>query len=273
MVNWSGPENAPNTFKYGEIACRRAAKSIDLGLSECLLTRSMSTIRLTSDLRREQILEAAKRCFALYGFAGTTTRSVAQAAGISEGLLFKHFPTKAALYAEILAEECEADPELIRLRELKPSTTTLVVLIREMVAHFMRATEAPDEEDAQRVRLLISSQLTDGEFAKLLYDKIGDLIGPIFKASLESAVEAGDAERVEGEQLNLFWLAHQLVHMIALTRLPATPSLTYSSAPNFERQICQFILRGIGMTGQAIVSYLDTVPPLFDAAVRIGESA
>ena len=42
----------------------------------------MSTIRLTSDLRREQILEAAKRCFALYGFAGTTTRSVAQAAGI-----------------------------------------------------------------------------------------------------------------------------------------------------------------------------------------------
>ena len=57
----------------------------------------MSTLRLTSDLRREQILEAAKRCFALYGYAGTTTKSVAQAASISEGLLFKHFPPKAAL--------------------------------------------------------------------------------------------------------------------------------------------------------------------------------
>jgi AcrR family transcriptional regulator len=96
----------------------------------------MSTFRLTSDLRREQILEAAKRCFALYGYAGTTTKGVAQAAGISEGLLFKHFPTKAVLYAEILAEACEADPELLRLRELKPSTETLVILIREMVAHF-----------------------------------------------------------------------------------------------------------------------------------------
>lgn len=233
----------------------------------------MSTLRLTGDLRREQILEAAKGCFALYGFAGTTTRGVARAAGISEGLLFKHFPTKAALYAEILAEACEADPELLRLRELKPSTETLVILIREMVVHFMRAPDEPDQEDAQRIRLLTSSQLNDGEFARVLYDKIGDLIGPIFNASLESAIATGDAERVEGEPLNLFWFAHQIVHMIALTRLPATPSLDYPSAPDFERHICQFILRGIGMNSQAIASYLDTVPPLSDAAVRIAESA
>ena len=72
----------------------------------------MSTLRMTSDLRRQLILGAAKRCFARNGFAGTTTKSVAAAAAISEGLLFKHFPSKAALYAEILAEECEADPDL-----------------------------------------------------------------------------------------------------------------------------------------------------------------
>ena len=80
---------------------------------------------MTSDLRRQLILSAAKRCFAHHGFAGTTTKSVAAAASISEGLLFKHFPTKSALYAEILAEECEADPALHRLLELEPSTQTL----------------------------------------------------------------------------------------------------------------------------------------------------
>lgn len=233
----------------------------------------MSTLRLTSDLRREQILEAAKRCFALYGYAGTTTKSVAQAAGISEGLLFKHFATKAALYAEILAEACEADPDLLLLRELKPSTETLVILIREMVLHFMRAAEKPDQEDAQRIRLVISSQLTDGDFARLLYEKIGDLIGPIFKASLESAIAAGDATRSEGDPLNLFWFAHQVVHMVALTRLPPIPSVTYPSAPEFNRQICQFVLRGIGMTEQAIATHLDAAPPLFPAEARIAESA
>ncbi|HXP26713.1 MAG TPA: helix-turn-helix domain-containing protein, partial [Steroidobacteraceae bacterium] len=90
----------------------------------------MSTLRMTSDLRRQLILGAAKRCFARSGFAGTTTKSVAAAAAISEGLLFKHFPTKSALYAEILAEACEADPALHRLLGLEPSTKTLVVLVR-----------------------------------------------------------------------------------------------------------------------------------------------
>src|SRR5579871_4886818 len=97
----------------------------------------MSTLRMTSDLRRQLILGAAKRCFARNGFAGTTTKSVAAAASISEGLLFKHFPTKSALYAEILAEACEADPALHRLLGREPSTATLIVLIREMVHHFL----------------------------------------------------------------------------------------------------------------------------------------
>lgn len=233
----------------------------------------MSALRLTSDLRREQILEAAKRCFAKYGFAGTTTKSVARAAGISEGLLFKHFPTKAALYAEILAEECDADPELVRLRELKPSTETLIILIREMVGHFMRASEAPDMEDAQRLRLLISSQLTDGEFARLLFEKIGELIAPVFNASLDYAIAAGDCVRVEGKPINLFWFSHQFVHMIALMRLPATPSLPLPATPDLEQQICQFILRGIGLTGRAIASHIDTAPSPVLAKARIAESA
>ena len=130
---------------------------------------------MTSDLRRQLILSAAKRCFARHGFAGTTTKSVAAAASISEGLLFKHFPTKSALYAEILAEECAADPALHRLLELEPSTETLVVLIREMVRHFQDVAEAPDQQEAQRLRLMLTSHLDDGEFARLIYEKIGGL--------------------------------------------------------------------------------------------------
>lgn len=231
----------------------------------------MSTLRLTGDLRREQILEAARRCFARYGYAGTTTKSVAAAASISEGLLFKHFPTKAALYAEILVEACEADPEMHRLLELKPSTSTLVILIREMVSHFLRAPELPDQEEAQRIRLMVSSHLGDGEFARLLFEKIGNLIGPVFTASLESAIASGDAKRVDGEPLSLFWLAHQLAHMIALTKLPAIPSLPYPETEVFERHVCQFVLRGIGLTENAIASYLDADPSPYRSAARIAE--
>ena len=212
---------------------------------------------MTGDLRRQLILGAAKRCFARHGFAGTTTKSVAAAASISEGLLFKHFPSKSALYAEILAEECEADPALHRLLGLEPSTETLVVLIRCMVRHFQGISKAPDQEEAQRLRLMVTSHLDDGEFARLIYEKIRNLIGPIFTASLERAVAAGDASPVGREPLNLFWFAHHTLLMAALARLPAVPCLSYRDAAGLERQLCEFILRGIGLNEAAIASYMD----------------
>jgi AcrR family transcriptional regulator len=212
---------------------------------------------MTSDLRRQLILGAAKRCFARHGFAGTTTKSVAAAASISEGLLFKHFPTKSALYAEILAEECAADPALHRLLELEPSTETLVVLIREMARHFQEVQALPDQQEAQRVRLMLASHLDDGEFARLIYEKIGGLIGPIFDASLTRAVEAGDAKQVGREPMNLFWFAHHTLLMATLTRLPTTPCLSYGEGAGPEQQLCEFILRGIGLNETAIDRYLD----------------
>jgi AcrR family transcriptional regulator len=210
---------------------------------------------MTSDLRRQLILGAAKRCFARNGFAGTTTKSVAAAAAISEGLLFKHFPSKAALYAEILAEECEADPDLAHLLGLEPSTGTLVELVRGMVRHFMQISD--DEQEAQRLRLMTTSHLDDGEFARLLYAKVSDLIGPVFTASLERAAAAGDASRIGSEPLNLFWFAHHTVLMAALTRLPVVPCLSYGNAADLERQLAEFILRGIGLNEAAIASHLD----------------
>ncbi len=212
---------------------------------------------MTGDLRRQLILGAAKRCFARHGFAGTTTKSVAAAASISEGLLFKHFPSKSALYAEILAEECEADPALHRLLKLEPSTETLVVLIREMVRHFQHISDAPDQQEAQRLRLMITSHLDDGEFGRLIYEKIADLIGSVFTASLERAVAAGDASRIGREPLNLFWFAHHTVLMAALARLPSVPCLSYGNAADLERQLCEFILRGIGLNETVVASHLD----------------
>ncbi len=211
---------------------------------------------MTSDLRRQLILSAARRCFARNGFAGTTTKSVAAAASISEGLLFKHFPTKSALYAEILAEECEADPELTHLLGQEPSTATLVELTQGMVRHFMQISEVPDQQEAQRLRLMVTSHLEDGEFARLLFAKVGNLIGPIFTASLERAVAAGDASPTGGEPLNLFWFAHHTLLMAAVASLPVVPVLAYGNAVDLERQLGEFILRGIGLNEAAIASHM-----------------
>jgi hypothetical protein len=104
---------------------------------------------------------------------------------------------------------------------------------------------------------MISSQLDDGEFARLIYGKIADWFSSVFVTSLERAVAAGDASRVGSEPLNLFWFAHHTLLMTALGRLPAVPSLSYGNAVDLERQVCEFILRGIGLNETVIASELD----------------
>ena len=58
--------------------------------------------KLNASDRRSQILAAAMEVFAEQGFHGTPTRELAQRAGVSEALVFQHFPTKEALIGAIL---------------------------------------------------------------------------------------------------------------------------------------------------------------------------
>jgi len=68
--------------------------------------------------RREQILQEAIHCFGARGFSGTTTRQLAERAGITEAALYRYFPSKEALYAAIIDRKM-ADPELVA--ELAPA--------------------------------------------------------------------------------------------------------------------------------------------------------
>lgn len=52
---------------------------------------------------REKILDAASRIYSECGFRGTTTRRVAQEAGVNEVTLFRHFGSKEVLIREAVA--------------------------------------------------------------------------------------------------------------------------------------------------------------------------
>jgi AcrR family transcriptional regulator len=57
---------------------------------------------MAGDERRLQILQVAVSLFSQRGFRGTTTKEIAQAAGVSEAMVFRHFATKQELYRAIL---------------------------------------------------------------------------------------------------------------------------------------------------------------------------
>ena len=218
----------------------------------------MSTLRMTSDLRRQLILGAAKRCFARNGFAGTTTKSVAAAAAISEGLLFKHFPSKAALYAEILAEECEADPDLAHLLGQEPSTATLVELIKGMVGHFMRvsrrarsggspAAAADDHQPSRRRRI---------RAAALRQDRRSDRAGVHRIARKRGRGRRRGADRQRAAQPVLVRASHRADGGADAGFRPC-PVFPTATPPIWSGSFVEFILRGIGLNEAAIASHLD----------------
>lgn len=213
----------------------------------------MATTRLDNDERHKAIVTAAVPLFARKGFAGTTTKELAEAAGISEALLFRHFPSKKHLYGEILRLGCEGDPALERLAALEPSTATLVHMTQFMVRYFLLGASVDRAELDTRLRLVLHSFLDDGEYARELFDRIFERVHPLFAASIAAATLAGDLKPGPIASANRFWFGQHIAAMVAFVFLPGRATAPYDGTPaTLVDEASWFILRGIGMRDAAI---------------------
>jgi AcrR family transcriptional regulator len=214
-----------------------------------------SSGKLSGDERREAIIRAVRRVFAERGFHGTTTRALAQAAGVSEALLFKHFPNKEALYSAMQAFCCtERDPERVeRMKALQPSTSTLVLIVHMMVARIVRREWAGSEDPTIQHRLMLRSMMEDGEFARLFFQRSVSCWLTKVQECLEAAIASGDA--VRGPLLpNLGGIfTHHLAKTIMLSLIPSAPVVDYGvpCEPLIEQAVW-FSLRGMGVKDEAI---------------------
>jgi AcrR family transcriptional regulator len=93
---------------------------------------SVKRKRLTGDERRGEIIRAAMEVFARSGFSGSTTRKIAENAGISEAMIYSHFRNKEDLYTAIIDEKLqESEPlyyplEAMRNRDDRRVFATIV---------------------------------------------------------------------------------------------------------------------------------------------------
>lgn len=199
-------------------------------------------------------MKAVLPVFARHGFANTTTRQLATAAGVSEALIYKHFPSKESLYVEIQSYACRGcDPELQQLLAAATGTATLV----QVVYYAMRVNiigRSCDKMCAEtRHRMILNSCLEDGSFTRFLFQNhFADNISRIVDC-MDAASAAGDlvASRVSKQNRLLF--AHHLATMIATMHLPKVPVVSYGiSREELLNQAVWFALRGLGLKDKAI---------------------
>ena len=140
-------------------------------VSEDLLTmkkRIIQTVkgqRATSRDRQASLIVAAASLFAAKGFNGTTTREIAKAAGVSEALVFKYFPTKRSLYAAILAEKVSVN-ELLEAVEAAANKQDDHRVFTMIASYRIRPGV-----DSTLLRLLLFSALEGHELSEMFFGK------------------------------------------------------------------------------------------------------
>jgi AcrR family transcriptional regulator len=211
--------------------------------------------KLSSEERRAAIIKAVRKVFAEKGFEGTTTRELAEAAGVSEALLFKHFPNKEALFSAMQLACCSEDDmgqyELIAAME--PSASTLVLLVHFMVSRSVGISTGRHPDIAIHNRLMLRSLAVDGEFARLFLSRLATDWVPKIAECLRAASAAGDTVVKPTQPDPSGWFIYHLATTILFHLLPETPVVDYElPRDKLIEQVVRFALRGVGLTEEAI---------------------
>ncbi|HVJ67149.1 MAG TPA: helix-turn-helix domain-containing protein, partial [Caulifigura sp.] len=214
--------------------------------------------RLTTQERRAAILASIRAVFAEKGFHGTTTRELAQAAGVSEALLFKHFPSKDAMYAA-MQEACwneVAEQELKRLAALPANTSSLVLLVYVLTSKII---SGPTVGKPNRLeQLMLRSMLEDGTFARGILKRFDENWLAKFEECLKAATSAGDVARKSVPGRIAGWFVHDLAVMVMIQLLKDPPVADYGATRSeLIDHAVRFVLHGIGLSEAAIVRHFN----------------
>jgi AcrR family transcriptional regulator len=130
-------------------------------------------------------MDVALALFAEHGYDGTSTRLIAAEAGVTEGLIFKYFPTKRDLLRAVIeryapcAERAECEPEI----QHAPIETALEMIFTHMADYLW--------ENRSFIRMVIMESYRQGEAFQELVTLMEH--GPVFlRRLLDERVASGE---------------------------------------------------------------------------------
>jgi AcrR family transcriptional regulator len=106
------------------------------------------TTQAQKDARRQQILDAALRCFSRDGFHATTTADIVRESGVSQGTLYLYFATKDEVVAALADDRHQGEAFLNALAEGEPDPVQGLLLLIDL---YGRGLADPQRLEMQRV--------------------------------------------------------------------------------------------------------------------------
>ena len=199
--------------------------------------------RMAGGERRQQILGVAMRLFSQHGFRGTTTKEIAQAAGVSEAMVFRHFANKQELYSAILdSKACSGslgDPREFLADALRRKDD------RAVFAELACALMHHHESDQEFLRLLTHAALEEHELAAMFWERTIRQMYEFLGGYVRERQRDGAFRQIEPNVVVRAFLGTVIHHSLNNTLWDKRRTLLDISNERAAAEFTEILLRGV----------------------------
>ncbi|NQU57776.1 MAG: TetR/AcrR family transcriptional regulator [Rhodospirillales bacterium] len=227
------------------------AKSAGLKITKAKKTKDGIRTRLPRAERREMILNQAADFFSEYGLTGQT-RSLAAACGISQRLLYRFFPNKAAITAEVYARTILGPFKGTWLAHLRDRERPVIERLTEFYKDYSETVLT-----RRWLRLFLYSSLAEGDMAP---NYIASIVTQLLDTIVEE-VAADQGVKLPDDQFlrhELGWTLHGTISHMAIRKHLYHASQSVPTNEIIAFHVCSFVAGFKAMVEAASPSQTDT---------------
>jgi len=206
-------------------------------------TAEQTITRMAGDERRQMILTEAMRLFSEDGFRGTTTKKIAEAAGISEAMVFRHFANKEELYSAILDRKAcshKLDDPLESVKEQIANKDDFGLFY----GFALNALEH-HKEDQEFIRLLLFSALEGHDLAKMFFGSFVTGMYETLSAYISERQRDGAFREIEPKVVVRAFVGMLIHHSLTNMLFDQEQKLLRISEEEAARSFATILLEGI----------------------------
>ncbi len=195
---------------------------------------------ITPDLKKKQILEAAKQVFGKYGFTKTTLDDVANAVGMKKASLYYYYNSKEDLFKDVVKSETD---ELIKQLEenifkLKSLTEQLISFVKIRIDYLHKLINLHN--------LAASIIIEVRPICESLYREFSDKQVEIVSKILSDGIKNHQIKQLDVHRTaKLFILAVESIAMRDIWKSKFSQEIDYKSIEDDSLFLTELIINGI----------------------------
>ncbi len=151
------------------------------------------TKHLPEEVRRQQILDAARRCFVDKGYFPTRIDDIAAIAGLSKGGIYFHFGSKKEIFEALVQQEYEESTEF--LEKIASSKEDYKQIFMDMAKHYLESFGK--KPDHTRFFMVMGEMAGRDESVRKLLAALQNRYAEVVAKIIQAGIDSGSLKPVD----------------------------------------------------------------------------